>query len=574
MPQQSSSNKGAYSIPELVRSLFLRYAAIPSVLLAGVLIVSVLVVTHSSEKKVRETRARYAANSVDSYFTYFLDGLASLGRGSSVATQDEEERRWTLESLVLRLPSIDELSYVDRDGSESVRVSRFAPLSEQPRDWTDNAVFARVVREGTSYVGEFRYNPISREPVMTVAVPVFRNRSGARAGMIVATVRLRILNEALLEIAGSNGETVYITDSSGTIIAHPDPIVVLSETTVPSILNRVERSGIFFDGVAARSVVRIVEAIPFGTENFYAVVERSVLASYWLVALMTLVALVATVVVLVGIGRAHAIATERIVTPTMKLADASTSIGESDSHLVDLPEQSVRELRTLAEAMTRSSEQIAMAFRELEEANIEKATLLREVHHRVKNNLQIIRSLINLEESSHRDLPESTRQVLSGTNARIFAMALVHEQLYGTTELSRIPVGDYLAALVSNLLTSYELPGRRVASRVEVDPLELSLDLAIPLGLVTNELVTNSLRHAFADRQEDVIIVGIRDTGDGNALFFVADDGIGIDPSVYESGTDASLGSLLVTSLVSQLGGTLAVDTKQGCRVEISFPFR
>ncbi|MFW5642498.1 MAG: cache domain-containing protein, partial [Alkalispirochaeta sp.] len=203
MPRQSSSNNVAYSIPELVRSLFLRYAAIPTVFLAGVLIVSVLVVTHSSEKKVRETRARYAANTVDSYFNYFLDGLASLGRGSSVATQDEEERRWTLESLVLRLPSIDELSYIDRDGTESVRVSRFTPQSEKPRDWTDTAVFATVLRDGTSYVGDFRYNPISREPVMTVAVPVFRNRSNSQEGMIVATVRLRVLNEALLEIAGT-----------------------------------------------------------------------------------------------------------------------------------------------------------------------------------------------------------------------------------------------------------------------------------------------------------------------------------------------------------------------------------
>jgi PAS domain S-box-containing protein len=202
----------------------------------------------------------------------------------------------------------------------------------------------------------------------------------------------------------------------------------------------------------------------------------------------------------------------------------------------------------------------------------EKEVLLQEIHHRVKNNLQVISSLLNLQ--ARRAADEQARAVLTESQNRVRSMTLVHEKLYQSPDLSTIHVEDYLGSLTSHLLRVYGGPAKGITVDVEAPDVTLSLDAAITCGLIVNELVTNALRHAFPQSEGGGIRVALRAEDDHRTLT-VRDDGIGLpgDVDVAEERTD-SLGLDLVAMLVRQLQGTIAVDRQDGTTFEIAFPAR
>jgi two-component sensor histidine kinase len=149
-------------------------------------------------------------------------------------------------------------------------------------------------------------------------------------------------------------------------------------------------------------------------------------------------------------------------------------------------------------------------------------------------------------------------------------MALVHERLYQSRSLEFIDAADYIRSLVADLLNSSTLT-TAVATEVEVDHINISLDMAIPMGLIINELVTNSLKHAFAGRTQGKITVNLHLGDDHRVLMTVSDDGIGL-PADYSARSATTLGTQLVKVLVGQLGGEITVDSSNGAKFIISFP--
>jgi len=204
----------------------------------------------------------------------------------------------------------------------------------------------------------------------------------------------------------------------------------------------------------------------------------------------------------------------------------------------------------------------------------EKEVLLKEIHHRVKNNMQIISSLLNLQAQAHGS--GQGPQALRDSQARIQAMSLIHEKLYRSGDLSRIDLGDYLGSLVGRLAETYATPGVTVQAAVEGERVLLSLDTAVPCGLIVNELVTNALKHAFPGGRQGRVRVGVarrpEPGGDGSAVeLTVSDDGIGLPPGA-ESAQAGTLGLQLVTMLVGhQLQGSLAVHRDGGTRFVVRF---
>jgi PAS domain S-box-containing protein len=197
----------------------------------------------------------------------------------------------------------------------------------------------------------------------------------------------------------------------------------------------------------------------------------------------------------------------------------------------------------------------------------EKETLLKEIHHRVKNNLQIINSLLSLQANEITD--PVFQEVFRESQHRVRAMALVHEQLYRSNDLARIDFGDYLHNVTSQLAASFgkETIGWSVAS----DAVSFAIDTAIPCGLVASELVTNALKHAFVGRSRGSISVTLqREEGTMLALR-VADDGVGF-PAELDFAAVRSMGASLIRALVSQLGGTLAVERGSGTTIVVRFP--
>lgn len=207
----------------------------------------------------------------------------------------------------------------------------------------------------------------------------------------------------------------------------------------------------------------------------------------------------------------------------------------------------------------------------LEDALQEKTVLLNEVHHRVKNSLQVITSLLNLQAEHAAD--SRARAILLESCARVKAMALTHQLLYEHKDFSRLDLRDYLDRLVQSIRATYRASGGRIGLRLNLPPQAVQLDLerTIPCGLLVNELVTNAFKHAFSGKRRGEIVVQLARHDDGGISLEVADDGIGL-PSGFDLAALPSLGLQLVQLLVDQLHGSLAVERNGGTRFAIRFP--
>lgn len=197
----------------------------------------------------------------------------------------------------------------------------------------------------------------------------------------------------------------------------------------------------------------------------------------------------------------------------------------------------------------------------------EKEVLLKEIHHRVKNNLQVITSLLNLQAASIT-APE-VREIFRVSQDRIRSMALIHEKLYKSADLSRINFADYLRSLVSNLKKSYSPDTRGIRIELAAAEEPLAIDVAVPCGLIVNELIVNSFKHAFPGNTGGVIRVEFGREGDG-FLLRVSDNGVGL-PAGLEIASVTSLGMQLIQILAEQIGGTVQMSGDRGTSCHVRF---
>lgn len=196
----------------------------------------------------------------------------------------------------------------------------------------------------------------------------------------------------------------------------------------------------------------------------------------------------------------------------------------------------------------------------------EKETLLKEIHHRVKNNLQIISSLLRLQ--SRRIDNRQTIELVSESQNRVKSMALVHEQLYQSSNLAEVNLQKYIQTLTSNLLSSYSINSHRINLAIDVEPISLGVDLAIPCGLIINELISNCLKYAFPKGRVGKINVNLH-SGENNCfILIIKDNGVGL-PAKLQPHTANTLGLQLVHRLTRQLGGEIRINRDQGTEFQI-----
>ena len=226
----------------------------------------------------------------------------------------------------------------------------------------------------------------------------------------------------------------------------------------------------------------------------------------------------------------------------------------------------IRELREEHARLARSAE--------------EKGVLLKELHHRVKNNLQIIASLLRLQAKSATD--ETVTAVLQESQHRVEAIALIHEQLYGSADLRHVPLAQQASLLMENLFSAFGVDPARISGQVVIcprpdgTPLVLGVDQAIPIGLILNELISNALKHAFPDGRSGLIRIEARIGGqnhDGRVELAVVDNGVGV-PEDLDTRKRKSLGLEIVEILARQLRGTWALNREAGTTFRLSFPER
>jgi len=199
----------------------------------------------------------------------------------------------------------------------------------------------------------------------------------------------------------------------------------------------------------------------------------------------------------------------------------------------------------------------------------EKEVLLQEIHHRVKNNLQVISSLLSLQSNYIED--RKVLGALDDSQHRVRSMALIHEKLYQSTDLSRIDFGDYVQDLVGYLFRAQGGYTRNIGLNIETDDIYLNIDTAVPCGLILNELISNSLKHAFPNGHSGDITVTCRADHDDQTTLTVSDNGVGFPPNLDLENT-GSLGLELVQTLTEQLSGTLQLNNTQGTEFRVAFP--
>ncbi|GAB6038325.1 hypothetical protein JCM15519_28840 [Fundidesulfovibrio butyratiphilus] len=243
----------------------------------------------------------------------------------------------------------------------------------------------------------------------------------------------------------------------------------------------------------------------------------------------------------------------------LRRADGKRFRGEL--RLSHLPQKGRRLVRASCLDITERS----TAQEKLQAALEEKSALLREIHHRVKNNLQIVISLVHLQNASGKT-SQACADRLAG---RIRSMALVHDQLYGSRNLAAIDMGRYLHSLALSVAQVHQ--GRATPSlRFDLASQDLDIARAVPFALLANELLSNAFNHAFPPDSPGIIQVELH-VENGRLRLAVIDDGRGMDPGPDLKRAE-SMGFVLVRELAGQLGATVSADTSHGCRFEVEFP--
>ena len=212
------------------------------------------------------------------------------------------------------------------------------------------------------------------------------------------------------------------------------------------------------------------------------------------------------------------------------------------------------------EALEEENAQRQEAEKKLQASYDEKVMLLKEIHHRVKNNLQIIASLLNLQSRYIKD--ESTLAAIRESQNRVKAMALVHEKLYRAEDIAHISLQDYIRFLGTGLFQFYDAKSRGIQFTLEIHDVNVDIDAAIPLGLILNELISNSLKYAFPEGRKGEIAISVKKEDHTMTILF-RDTGIGI-PADLDWRNTRSLGLRLVNTLVDQMNGTVELDRSAG----------
>jgi two-component sensor histidine kinase len=227
------------------------------------------------------------------------------------------------------------------------------------------------------------------------------------------------------------------------------------------------------------------------------------------------------------------------------------------------------EIRELNDTLMTMAARIKAREAELNESVSQKQMMLREIHHRVKNNLQTVTSLLNLYARIPRG--EAIKQAFADVQTRINTLALVHRHLYESQDLREIELAAFMSNLCRLVQDGSGVPTRRVRLKVDIPAITLSGDRAVPLALLTTEILTNAFKHAFPDHRAGNIAVQMRAEPDGKVVLLIADDGVGtIEPESAVIGTN-TMGQNLIGAFTRQLGGKLTASGPPGTTITLEF---
>jgi two-component sensor histidine kinase len=450
----------------------------------------------------------------------------------------------------------------------------------------------------------------SQKPGITTSMPVYSDK-GVLQGVVGVDVEIDEISEFLSNLKIGKHGRAFILNSNGDVIAYPDKKLITNNskdksalrlTKIVEIKSPLTRAAFNSLGISYKNIHfdrPVFTKFTYNDKNYHAMFAPFV-NEYWNWSIgiympendylgvikstaKKSIFIFAGVIFLYGI--IAFIVGRSIERPLSKLEKEAVAVvsGKDD---VNLSVSTIyKEIQNMADSFLDMKEKLKNKNIELEKINLklrdeisekeatekllkkslkEKEVLLKEIHHRVKNNLQVISSLLNLQKQYQSNAEVS--EILSKSQNRIYSMASVHNYLFKANDLSEICLDDYVEDLVEHIIKSFDSGDKNISLNIEANDICVPIDVAITIGLIINESVTNSLKYAFNGKNQGLIHISIMEK-DKYLVLKIIDDGVGFNDS-FDINTTKTLGMKLIKSMAAQFKGEIDIDSKPG-RTEI-----
>jgi two-component sensor histidine kinase len=509
-------------------------------------------------RATRDQAYQFASSTVGNHLTAIQEELVRAGQIGLLATASPEEASQVLRILLNRGDRFHDLALINADRRILTSVHRDHTADQWGvGDLAYRSAIFNAFLTGEVCVGVAELDR-STVPVIAICVPLADIAEGTVARVLHTHASWRDVSSALA--AGLLSDARVRIRSEGIVVADSAGFVLQRATDRSGLRTGEGRD----QGPALLHSVRSFDASGL-TYEVIVDLDRANVAYIVVANLLTILLVVA--VLAWSAGRLRHLVTWQVVVPVQQLAYHTQLVQRLDTEPAPLPRYEITEMDELAQAIQAMEKRIGTQFHELVAADEANRVLLREVHHRVKNNLQTIRSLIHMQRVLG-SYPEKLDRSLAMTETRVNTLATVHDHLVEREHRYTVEIRTLLTDLVHSLLSARTENGMRIESRVAADECMVDVAVASPIGQIVSEAVTNSLLHAFTGRSSGDIAVlfEVRDES-GDALLRIEDNGPGC-PAERTPG----LGFQIIDLLARQLGGNGRIFTDGGCVVEVTVP--
>ena len=545
-------------------ALIVLIAAVPLLILSATIALQnfrlALNVTSQTVVRMRDTAAasHAAAASGAEQILQVLSQIVDLSDGRATVCHDVLAR-----ILPLQASRYMDLGAGDASGRLLCSAASAVPLAAP----IDPALLARARARAGLALGPFQGGTAASQIVVPAVYPIPQGRS-ASGGFVYALLRVNRFCSMPAGLAGSmwlvdrTGHVTSVSDGGGA--GMPPPSLLARLDAGNGFVAAHSPAGVPYDYASARLAdgYRLVVATPALSDQ--AAAKDLLIRRFGQLGLLLLLGLAA-----VAVGTHLA-----LVEPLTRLSQSVAAWRAGGDFHDDLPADPPTEVRSLATSFAEATQSLRQhAIRQVAAAE-QQELLMKEIHHRVKNNLQIVASLLNLQAARIRQ-PEARAEFASARD-RVRALATLHRHLYLQGEIHTIDMPAFLKELCGQLFEAMgETAGRRIQIGIEAGPLQMDSDQAVPLSLIVTEAVSNALKYAFPKGRAGTVTVRLT-SDDRAATLIVEDDGVGIPAgrSETETGTRDGLGITLIRGFAKQLGASLSVEEAEGTRYTVQIPLR
>ena len=492
-----------------------------------------------------------------------LSQIADLSNGNVTACHER-----LASVLLLQMARYSNIAASNQSGAIICSARDIADPAQLDRANIANApLFARARQRRDLVLGTIHKSPFTGHDIIPAVYPILAGEHAV--GFVYAGLRIDWFRQSAgasamakraLWIADPAGNLAQVSDTDKLGLPSPEMVARLERS--PAIVDARSAGGIPYAYASAQLSDGYSLIVAYPARLDQAAATDLLIRRLGQLGLLLLLGLAA---VAVGVHLA-------LVEPLTRLSEGVATWRAGGAFQPNLTSDPPTEIRDLAASFAEATDSLrAHAIRQV--AAVEKQELLmKEIHHRVKNNLQIVASLLNLQAARIRQ-PEARAEFASARD-RVRALATLHRHLYLQGEVHTIDMPAFLKELCGQIFDAMgETAGRRIKLRIEASPLQMHSDQAVPLSLIVTEAVSNAVKYAFPKGRAGAICVRLTD-GDGSAELVVEDDGVGIPAgrTETETGTRDGLGLTLIRGFARQLGGTLEVEEAGGTRYVVRVP--